>query len=176
MRKLCKTAFANGIEARSNHRLRPGSSYKLIEAYRCWDERLEALATIQAHLASETPIPPNYELNGWMGFEWETELRKLPRNRARDLGWRVLPAIKAICGTKNPSTDCKDIIRTADRDAEQLIIFFDELHPEISRVAKDREEQLEQVSSAVWLINSGRAWMEDAFWAAGIPQSAYRQA
>ena len=174
MRKLCETAFANGIEARRNHRLRPGSSYKLIEAYRCWDERLEALATIQAHLESETPIPPNYELNGWMGFEWKTELRKLPRNRARDLGWRVLPAIKAICGTENPSTDCQNIFRTADRDADQLISFFDKIRPEISRTTQNREAQLEQVSLAIWLINSGRAWMEDAFWAAGIPQSSYR--
>lgn len=167
-------AFNEGREKRRHHPLPTGSSYKLIEAYRCWDERLEALATIQAHLASETPIPPNYELNGWMGFEWETELRKLPKNKARDLGWRILPAIKAICGTADSSTECQSIIRTADRDAQQLINFFDKLCPEISRVAKDREEQLEQVLSAIWLINSGRAWMEDAFWAAGIPQSVYR--
>ncbi|MDA7828045.1 hypothetical protein N9A67_07460, partial [Rhodobacteraceae bacterium] len=95
-------------------------------------------------------------------------------NKSRDLGWRILPAIKAICGTANPSTDCQNLIRTADRDAEQLITFFEKLLPEISRVAKSKEEQLEQVSSAIWLINSGRAWMEDAFWAAGIPQSSYR--
>lgn len=176
MRQLCKTAFANGLEARRNHPLQPGSSYKLVEAYRCWDARLEALATIQAHLFAETPIPPHCELNGWMGFEWKTELCKLPRNRAYDLGWRILPAIKAVCETANPSTDCQKIVRTADRDAEQLVTFFDKLGPETSRVAKDREEQLEQVSSAIWLINSGRAWMEDAFWAAGTPQSAYRPA
>ena len=54
-------------------------------------------------------------------------------------------------------------VQNTDRDAEQLIIFFDELHPEISRVAKIREAHLEQVSPAIWLINSGRAWMEDAF-------------
>lgn len=176
MRQLCKTAFANGIAARRNHRLLPGSPYKLIEAYRCWDDRLEALAAIQAHLISEMSIPPNFEFNGWMGFEWETELRKLPQNRAHDLGWRILPAIKAVCETANPSTDCEKIVRTADRDAEQLVTFFDKLRPEISRVTKNKEAQLEQVSSAIWMINSGRAWMEDTFWAAGIPQSAYRPA
>lgn len=176
MRKSVKFAFESGGLARRDHRLPPGSSYKLIEAYRCWDARLEALTTIRDHLVAETPISPNVELNGWMGFEWKTELRKLPSNRAYDLGWRVVPAIKALCETANSSTDCQKIISTADHEAENLISFFDKLRPEISRVAKNKEAQLEQVSSAIWMINSGRAWMEDAFWAAGIPQSAYRSA
>ena len=81
-----------------------------------------------------------------------------------------------MCEPEEPSADCQNIVRTADREAENLISFFDKLRPEISRVAKNNEAQLERVSSAIWMVNSGRAWMEDAFWAAGIPQSAYRLA
>ena len=99
MRKLCKAAFDSGSHDRLNHPLPPGSSYKLIEAYHMWNGRLDALATIETHLISETPIPPNSELNGWMGFEWQNELHKLPEELARDVGWRILPAVKALCET-----------------------------------------------------------------------------
>lgn len=175
MRKLCKTAFDSGSTERRNHPLKPGSSYKLIEAYHMWNGRLDALDMIEAHLISETPIPPNLELNGWMGFEWQNELRKLPEDLARDVGWRILPAVKALCETAEPSADCQSIARAADKHAEQLIIFFDKLRPEISKVTHNKDVQLERIAAARWLINSTRAWMEDAFWAAGVPQSAYRQ-
>ena len=140
-----------------------------------WDQRLDALATIEAHLISETPILPNSELNGWMGFEWQNELSKLPEELARDVGWRILPAVKALCKTAEPSADCQSIASAADKHTEQLITFFDKLRPEISKVTHNKDVQLERIIAARWLINSARAWMEDAFWAAGVPQSAYRQ-
>ena len=175
MRKLVKTAFDSGSTERRNHPLKPGSSYKLIEAYRNWDERLDALAVIESHLISDTPIPPNWELNGWMGFEWKNELRKLPENLARDIGWRILPAVKALCEPAEPSADRQKIANAADQYAEQLVTFSGKLRPEISKVTHNKEVQLERIVAARWLINSTRAWMEDAFWAAGVPQSAYRQ-
>ena len=140
-----------------------------------WNGRLDALATIETHLISETPIPPNSELNGWMGFEWPNELRKLPEELARDVGWRIHPAVKALCKTAEPSADCQSIAHAADKHAEQLIIFFDKLRPKISKVSH-KDVQLERIATVRWLINSTRAWMEDAFWAAGVPQSAYCQA
>ena len=172
MRKLCKTAFDSGSTERRNHPLKPGSSYKLIEAYRTWDERLDALAVIESHLISDTPIPADLELNGWMGFEWKDELRKLPENFAHDMGWRVLPAVKVLCEPAEPSVDCQNIASAADQYAEQLVTFSGKLKTQISKKAGGKNAALERIAAARWIINSTRAWMEDAFWAAADPQSA----
>ena len=175
MHKLCKTAFDCGYAERLNHPLPPGSSYKLVEAYQTWDDRLDALFTIEAYLRSETPIPPHLELNGWMGFEWKDELRKLPENFARDMGWRVLPAVKVLCEPAEPSADCQNIASAADQYAEQLVTLSGKLGRQISNAAGGKNAALERIAAARWIINSTRAWMEDAFWAADVPQSAYRQ-
>ena len=175
MHKLCKTAFDCGYAERRNHPLPPGSSYKLMEAYCTWDERLDALAVIEAHLISDTPIPPSLELNGWMGFEWKDELRKLPENFAHDMGWRILPAVKALCEPAEPSADRQKIANAADQYAEQLVTFSGKLRRQISNEAGGKNAALECIAAARCLINSTRAWMEDAFWAADVPQSAYRQ-
>ena len=175
MRKLCKTAFDSGSHDRLNHPLPPGSSYKLIEAYRMWDERLDTLATIEAHLISETPIPPYSELKGWMGFEWQNELRKLPEELARDIGWRILPAIKALCAPAEPSADCQKIANAADQYAKNLVTLLDSLGSKISYSGRGKNAAFEGISAARYVINSTRAWVEDAFWAADVPKSAYRQ-
>lgn len=175
MRKSVKTAFDSGSTERRNHPLKPGSSYKLIEAYRTWDERLDALTVIESHLISDTPIPPSLELNGWMGFEWKDELRKLPENLAQDIGWRILPAVKALCEPAEPSAECQNIASAAEQYAEQLVTFSGKLGRQISNADRSKNAALERIAAARWIINSTRAWMEDAFWAAGVPQSAYRQ-
>jgi hypothetical protein len=175
MYKSVKIAFDSGSAERRNHPLPQGSSYKLREAYCTWDERLDALFTIEAYLRSETPIPPHLELNGWMGFEWKDELRKLPENFARDMGWRILPAVKVLCEPAEPSADREKIASAADQYAEQLVTFSGKLKRQISNEGGGKNAALERIAAARCLINSTRAWMEDAFWAANVPQSAYRQ-
>jgi hypothetical protein len=169
-------AFNEGREERRHHPLPAGSSYKLIEAYLSWGERLDALATVENYLISETPIPPDLELQGWMGFEWNTELRKLPGSLARDIGWRILPAVKAIGDGTQTSRRCQDIVQSADREAEHLVTFIAKMQPAISKSTVGTSAALDRIIAARWLINATRAWMEDAFWAAGVPQSTYRQA
>ena len=63
MTKKCQKAFAAGKTKRAPHPLGPGT-YKLLEAYRDWQSRYDALNVIEDALENRIPIPDDYLLSG----------------------------------------------------------------------------------------------------------------
>ena len=115
---MAKTPFRDAFNAalieRSKSQL-PSGEYKLKEAYVTLCNRYSALDVIEDALESKKDIPDNYNLFGWLGYEWRDQLPKLPHEIAQSVGYEVLPAIRVMCGEPNALPDLKSYQNTAER-------------------------------------------------------------
>ncbi|NQV93977.1 MAG: hypothetical protein HQ482_02390 [Sphingomonadales bacterium] len=176
MPTLCETAYQRGCFERRNHPLPQRSSYKLIEAYRSWEKRLQTLAKIEGYLATNKPIPPDVELDGWVGAEWQYELRKLPENLAHDIGWRILPAIEAVYAPAGPQPYIRDLVYQARRQAAELTSTCETSRSTICAANSSLQVRLRQLAVARNLLSSALDWMQDGLWTNGIEEKRYRTA
>lgn len=176
MPTLCEMAYQIGCSDRRNHTLPTGSCFKLIEAYRSWEKRLHTLAKIEVYLRANKPIPPHLELDGWVGAEWQYELRKLPENLVHDIGWRILPAIEAVYAPASPQPYIRDLVYQARHQANTMILTSETARSTISAANSSLQAQLGQLAATRNLVNSALDWMQDALWATGIEEKRYRRA
>jgi len=96
MTKNCQKSFDLGKANRELNPLR-ARGYKLTESYGTWRRRYDALNVIESALEDKIKIPADYELWGWTGADWPTELERLPEDLAEDLGYRILPGVLSLC-------------------------------------------------------------------------------
>ena len=176
MPTLCKMAYQIGCSERRNHPLPPRTCFKLIEAYRSWEKRLQTLSKIDGYLAANRTIPPDVELDGWVGAEWRYELRMLPENLAHDIGWRILPAIEAVYAPVSPQPYICDLVLQARCHAKKLTSSCETARSKIYSANSSRQARRSQLAAARDLVNSALDWMQDALWAAGIEEKRYRTA
>ena len=92
MIKNCQKSFDEGKANRKLNPFRP-CSYKLEVAYSTWRRQYDALNIIESALEDKIEIPDDYQLGGWTGADWRGELKRLPENLAKDIGYRILPGV-----------------------------------------------------------------------------------
>ena len=161
---MAKTPFHDTFKAalieRSNSPL-PSGEYKLKEAYATLRKRYAALDVIEDALERQEIIPDNYNLFGWLGYEWRDQLPKLPHEIAQLVGYKVLPAIRVMCAEPNASPDLKSYQKTAEGILFGAISYLDAEMTVLSMPTMQRAATLRRVGILRWAMRPILMTIED---------------
>ena len=170
MTKNCRKSFYLGKANRGKNPLREGS-YKLEEAYDTWRRRYDALNVIESALEDKIKIPADYELGGWTGADWPTELERLPEDLAEDIGYRILPGVLSLCDYAKATPETATLAAIAERKASDIVNTCERYRPSITRPTKRYNATLNRISSARYLVIQVLMMIEDSFAMANVPLS-----
>jgi len=170
MIKKCQKSFDLGKAHREKNPLREGS-YKLEEAYDTWRRRYDALNVIESALEDKIKIPADYELGGWTGADWPTELERLPEDLAEDLGYRILPGVLSLCDYAQATPETATLAARTEKKASDIVNTCERYRPSITRPTKRYNATLNRISSARYLVIQVLMMIEDSFAVANVPLS-----
>ena len=156
-----RDTFTAALIERSKSPL-PSGEYKLKEACANLRKRYVALDVIQDALERRMIIPDNYNLFGWLGYEWRDQLPKLPHEIAQSVGYEVLPAIRVMCAEPNASPDLKSYQNTAERALVGAISYLDVEMKALSTPAMQRAATLSRVGILRWSMQQILMTIDDA--------------
>ena len=105
---------------------------------------------IEDALERKEIIPDNYNLFGWLGYEWRDQLPKLPHEIARSLGYKVIPAIRVMCAEPNASQDLKSYQKTAEGTLIGAISYLDAQKKVLSTPTIQAAATLKRVGILRW--------------------------
>ena len=158
---ICKELYYSELSRRSLHPLRSGR-YKLCKAQRTWLARMEGLGLIESSIQQEISIPSYYDLNGWTGEEWRHRLKQLPEKLARDLGYRIGPAIRAMCDDPDAPLELKGFREEAEKWVDSIVSDCDRHRGFIAKPSKRSKVTIERIGAAQNLVISVLFLIEDA--------------
>ena len=170
MTKNCRKSFYLGKANRGKNPLREGS-YKLEEAYDTWRRRYDALNVIESALEDKIKIPADYELGGWTGADWPTELERLPEDLAEDLGYRILPGVLSLCDYAQATPETATLAARTEKKASDIVNTCERYRPSITRPTKRYNATIKRISSARYLVIQILMMVEDSFAMANVPLS-----
>ena len=170
MTKNCRKSFYLGKANRGKNPLREGS-YKLEEAYDTWRRRYDALNVIESALEDKIKIPADYELWGWTGADWPTELERLPEDLAEDLGYRILPGVLSLCDYAQVTPETATLAARVEKKASNIVNTCERYRPSITRPTKRYNATVKRISSARYLVIQVLMMIEDSFAVANVPLS-----
>ena len=143
----------------------------MLEAYRDWQSRYDALNVIEDALENRIPIPDDYLLSGWTGADWRGELGRLPENLASDMGWRVLPGVLSLCDYAGATLESAKLAAGAENHASNIVRDCENNRSLIARPTKHRDATIKRVCHARSLVISVLMTVEDSFAAVNVPMS-----
>lgn len=161
---MTKTPYHNAFTAALIERSKsplPSGEYKLKEAYATLRKRYAALDVIEDAQERQEIIPDNYNLFGWLGYEWRDQLPTLPHEIARSLGHEVLPAIRVMCAEPNASPDLKSYQKTAERALVGAISYLDANKKVLSMPTMQSAATLRRVGTLRWAMRPILMTIED---------------
>ena len=170
MIKNCQKTFNEGKANRELNPLRP-CSYKLAEADSTWRSQYDALNMIESALENKIEIPDDYQLGGWTGADWRGELKRLPENLAKDIGYRILPGVLSLCDYAKATSETAKLAAGAEKQASNIVNLCEQYQPSILRGTKRRDATIERISSARYLVIQILMMVEDSFAMANVPLS-----
>ena len=170
MTKNCRKSFYLGKANRGKNPLREGS-YKLEEAYDTWRRRYDALNVIERALEDKIKIPADYELGGWTGADWPTELERLPEDLAEDLGYRILPGVLSLCDYAQVTPETATLAARTEKKASDIVNTCERYRPSITRPTKRYNATINRIGSARYLVIQVLMMIEDSFAVANVPLS-----
>jgi hypothetical protein len=170
MNKNCQKSF---IEGKANRKLNPfrPHSYKLEAAYSTWICHYDALNMIESALEDKKEIPDHYQLGGWTGADWRGELKRLPENLAKDIGYRILPGVLSLCDYAKATSETVKLAAGARKQASYIVNMCELHRSSIVRDTKRRDATIKRISAARNLIIQVLMMTEDSFAAANLPLS-----
>jgi len=170
MIKNCQKSFDEGKENRELNPLRP-CSYKLAEADSTWRRQYDALNMIESALENKIEIPDNYQLGGWTGADWRGELKRLPENLAKDIGYRILPGVLSLCDYAKATSETVKLAAGVKKKASYIVNMCELHRSSIVRDTMRRDATIKRISAARQLIIQVLIMTEDSFAAANLPLS-----
>ncbi len=170
MIKNCQKSFDEGKANRELNPLRP-CSYKLAEADSTWRRQYDALNMIESALENKIEIPDNYQLGGWTGADWRGELKQLPENLAKDIGYRILPGVLSLCDYAKATSETVKLAAGVRKKASYIVNMCELHRSSIVRDTKRRDATIKRISAARHLIIQVLMMTEDSFAAANLPLS-----
>lgn len=150
---MSKTPFRDAFNAALIERSKsplPSGEYKLKEVSATLLSRYAALDVIEDALERRMIIPDNYNLFGWLGYEWRDQLPKLPHEIAESVGYKVLPAIRVMCAEPNASQDLKSYQKTAEGTLIGAISYLDAQKKVLSTPTIQAAATLKRVGILRW--------------------------
>ena len=170
MTKKCQKAFDAGIANRGLNPLSPGT-YKLTEIYETWRRQYDGLNLIESALEDKIDIPDDYQLGGWTGADWRSELKRLPEDLAEDLGYRILPGVLSLSDYATATPETAELAARAGKKASDIITMCERYRLSIARSTKYRNATIERISAARHLVIQVLMMIEDSFAVANLPLS-----
>ena len=170
MTKNCRKSFDSGKANRELNPLHAGSN-KLKETYGTWRRRYDALNLIESALEDKIEIPADYELGGWTGADWPTELERLPEDLAEDLGYRILPGVLSLCDYAQATPETATLAARTEKKASDIVNTCERYRPSITRPTKRYNATINRISSARYLVIQVLMMIEDSFAVANVPLS-----
>ncbi|MDA9940674.1 hypothetical protein N9C18_01295 [Planktomarina temperata] len=170
MTKNCQKSFDLGKANRELNPLR-ARGYKLTESYGTWRRRYDALNVIESALEDKIKIPADYELGGWTGADWPTELERLPEDLAEDLGYRILPGVLSLCDYAKATPETATLAARVEKKASNIVNTCERYRPSITRPTKRYNATIKRISSARYLVIQVLMMIEDSFAVANVPLS-----
>ena len=164
----CHQVYQDAQQRRALYPLITGG-YKLKEAQDGLTHRYEGLNLIHSSIDERIPFPPGFGIRGWTVEEWPDELCKLPVMIAKDLGYRVLPAIRVMCADPNAPADLKNSLASIERQIMGCVELCETYRRQIEKPTEQRAATLERISAAECLLASVLMIIEDTFYLAGLP-------
>ena len=143
----------------------------MLEAYRDWQSRYDALNVIEDALENRIPIPDDYLLSGWTGADWRGELGRLPEDLASDMGWRVLPGVLSLCDYAGATPESAKLAAWVENHASNIVRDCENNRSLIARPTKHRDATIKRVCHARSLVISVLMTVEDSFAAVNVPMS-----
>ena len=170
MIKNCQKAFDVGKKNRELNPLRP-CSYKLVEADSTWRSQYDALNVIESALEDKIEIPDDYQLGGWTGADWRGELKRLPENLAKDIGYRILPGVLSLCDYAKATSETAELAAGAKKQASYIVNMCEQHRSSIVRDTKRRDATIKRIIAARHLVIQVLMMTEDSFAVANLPLS-----
>lgn len=145
--------FVEGRSKRDLYPLPPNALYKLKEAEFCWQKRSGAISLVLHHIISNRRIPEMTDLGGWMGYEWQVQLSKLPGNISFDLGFRIYPAILSFVKHEQKNKHCHSH-EDFRKPINELIQLCDRYCPTIAKPTKSKNLTIKRLELAGILVGT----------------------
>ena len=124
---------------------------------------------IESALENKIEIPDNYQLGGWTGADWRGELKRLPENLAKDIGYRILPSVLSLCDYAKATSETVKLAAGARRKASYIVNMCELHRSSIVRDTMRRDATIKRISAARQLIIQVLMMTEDSFAAANLP-------
>ena len=145
--------FVEGRAKRDLYPLPPNALYKLKEAEFCWQKRSGTISLLLDHIISNRRIPEMTDLGGWMGYEWQVQLSKLPGNISFDLGFRIYPAILSFVKTQTKNEHCRSN-EDFRKQIDELIQLCDRSCPRIAKPTKSKNLTIKRLELTIILVST----------------------